>query len=282
MSDAIKTGVFPGTSRAKYDAIDAMNISTLLHGLKSMAHLKWFLDHRQGQSSEDLDIGIATHLAVFEPAEFEKRVCTAPDCGRRSKADKLAWANFEAQLKPGEVALSAENREKVIAMRDSLRRNHHVREILEAQGVGEMTAVWTDEETGLLCKGMVDRFCQWQGFALIPDLKTCQDASKDAFEKTVARHHYAVKAAWYLDGMNALATASRRFCWIAIEKTPPYECALYEPDGMTLLEGRKVYRRLLNEYAACRKSGQWPGYTGVGGFEPLRLPRWAFEREEFD
>lgn len=275
-------GVHPGTSRAKYDAIDAMNVSTLLHGLKSMAHLKYRLDHIVTETSEDLDIGTATHLAVFEPAEFEKRVILAPDCGRRSNADKQRWAEFEAMLKPSEVALSVANKQKVVAMRDALHRNEHVHEILQAKGSGEMTAVWQDAETGILCKGLVDRFCEWQGWPLVPDLKTCPDARKEEFSRSVARHSYHVRAAWYLDGLNSIAPADRRFCWIAVEKEPPHVCALFEPDGATVAEGRKVYRRLLDAYAHCKAKDEWPGYTGIGGLEPLRLPKWAFEREEFE
>ena len=40
-----------------------------------------------------------------------------------------------------------------------------------------------------------------------------------------------------------------------------------------LAAARIEYRRLLNEYAECMRTGEWPGYRT--DIQLLQLPRWA-------
>ena len=91
-----KTGIFRGMARDEYDKIDAMNISTLIHGKPSMAHLKYAMEHPT-ESTDALRIGIATHIAVFEPNRVESTFFIAPKRARRSNEDKQWWADFEAK-----------------------------------------------------------------------------------------------------------------------------------------------------------------------------------------
>lgn len=272
----MKPGIYPGMSRDQYQTIKAVNISTLVHGVKSMAHLRLAMNTPR-EETDALRLGIATHIAVFESSRVDS-FFIAPKRGRRSNEDKQWWADFEAKAVAAKgIVLTEEEAATVYAIRDSLRANKTTREILDAQGVGEMAAVWEDKETGILCKGIVDRFCQWNGWPVIPDLKTARDVTKRGFERAIAEHNYHVKAAWYCDGFDSIAKAERRFLWIAVENVQPHAVALYEPDAETMDEGRKVYRRLLTQYAECTKTGIWPAFPE--GIEPISLPKWAKEKE---
>ncbi len=267
-------GIYPGMTREEYLNIRASNISTLIRGVKSMAHLKASFDEPR-EETDALRLGIATHIAVFEPHRTES-FFVALKRAKRSNEDKEWWKEFEAKAAAANgIVLTEEQAATVYAIRDSLRANTLVREMLDAQGVGELAAVWKDETTGLLCKGLVDRFCQWRGYPVVPDLKTCRDATKKGFERAIAEHHYHVKAAWYLDGFNSIAKCERRFFWIAVESAAPHAVAVYEPDEDMLEEGRRIYRRLLNQYASCKATGIWPAYPE--GIEPISLPKWAKE-----
>ena len=263
----LKTGIYPDLNRAAYEALDAINISTLLHG-PTMAHVKYYLDHRTQEESDALTFGTALHLAVFEPSEYERRVKEKLD-GRtkEGKAQKAGCEGSDTILLPGD-ALSA-----LIQMRDKLRAHPGAKELLEAPGRGEMALVWQDPETGLWCKALLDRYCTWRGWGTISDLKSTDDASPRGFMKTVVNYNYHTRAAYYLDGLDVIAPANRRFAWIVQEKDAPYEIGMYEPDDECLKEGRRVYRALLNQYAQSKKSNEWPGYSP--GLEPLSLPAWA-------
>src|SRR6185312_12937213 len=262
------TGIKPGMSRAEYDKIEALNISTLIEGRRSMMHLDW--KRRNPETNEALEIGIATHLALYEPAEFEKQVVKM-GVTRRGTA---AW-DKQKHDNPGKLLLKDDAHDLCVGMRDAIRKHKTASEILNSPGIGEMSAVWKDKQTGLLCKGMIDRFCQWLAWPLISDVKTCLSAHPDSFARSVADYGYHVKAAWYLDALNAIQPAERRFMWIAVEKQPPYCVAVYEPTDETLDEGRRVYRALLTKYMECEKTNAWTGYDENP--VPLSIPKWAFE-----
>jgi len=110
------------------------------------------------------------------------------------------------------------------------------------------------------------------------DLKTTADlADADAFGRTVYKFSYHTQAAFYLDGLNAVQEADRGFCFIVVEKSPPYGVAVYELGEDSLAEGRLCYRRWLRTYVKCMNSGVWPGYQEGMGF--VSIPSWGFKGE---
>lgn len=266
---AMKPGIYAGMPRDQYDAIQAVNISLLIHGLRSMNRVRHVKEHGSKDTAA-LCFGRAVHLAVYEPAEFEKQVVAKPyftGDGARKKTAAFMSENAEKLIvSPGDY-------EDCCSLRDSLHSSPITRGFLEAPGQGECSFVWRDEKTGLLCKGRLDRFCSWMGYSICNDLKTCQDARPWAFARDVYKHGYHIKAAWYLAGLNALAPCERRFIWLAVESEPPHDHMMHEPDDFAMTEGNAAWRRLLDQYAKCMQSGQWPGYAT--GIEPLALPRYA-------
>lgn len=265
----MEPGIYPGMKRADYDAIHSMNISQLVHGIRSMAHLKYRMDHPEDVASDALVFGQAVHFAVFEPETLEQNV-VALDVNRRTNAGKTEIAAHEAA---GKLVLRPDDWSHVIGIRDSVHRHKECRELLQGPGKGELS--FTGTLDGVVCKGRLDRFCSWNGWSVALDLKSCLDARPWAFSAAVHKFHYAIKAAWYLDLLNSIAPSERRFFWIAIEKEAPYAVALYEPADQALAEGRRVYKGLLAQYSACLASGEWPSYPG--GIEPLDLPAYAYK-----
>lgn len=265
--------IYPGMTRAEYDGIEAINISLLLHGLKTMAHLR---EQQQWPSppTAALVFGQAAHVALYEPELLEKLVIRKPEfTGKGARIARAEWLEENKH----KIILDYDDYAACILMRDALRRNGDVRSLIESRGSGEVSFVWVDKETGLLCKGRIDRYCEAWGYNIISDLKSCMDASRRGFKRQVANFHYHVKASWYLNGLDVLQPAARRFVWVAVEKKPPFAAALYEPDDDSLAEGRRVYRRLLNRYAECLKADSWPSYPS--GIEPLELEHWAYTAE---
>lgn len=266
----MKPGIFPGMQRAEYERIDAVNISLLIEGLRSMAHLKYAMDHGT-EDTAALMLGRAIHLAVFEPADFLTGVIAKPHFegeGSRKKTQEFMKQNED------KIILTPADYKVCEGMRDAMQRDEEIRAMLEAPGKGEISFIWQDKETGLWCKGRLDRFFGLHGYSWVLDIKSLTDARTRAVGRDVAKFNYHVKADWYLNGLEAIHPASRRFVWLAIEKEAPFEHALYEPDESSLAEGRAVWRSLLNKFAKCKQTGQWPGYPR--GIEPLALPRWAY------
>jgi hypothetical protein len=105
----------------------------------------------------------------------------------------------------------------------------------------------------------------------LADIKTTQDASPAAFAKTAAQLRYHVQAAWYL----RFFPNKRRFLFIAIEKTAPYECAVYEMDQAAIDQGNAEIDKQLEFFKSCQEFNSWPGYSTA--VEKLTLPNWAFK-----
>jgi hypothetical protein len=226
------------------------------------------------RESEALSLGDAVHVAVLEPARFEREYVRAPKFNNRSNAGKMEAAEWR-EKHPDVAALTSNEWEQAVAIKDAVWANECAVELLGRAGQNEMTVIWIDEKTGLLCKARIDRFTDYHGWTTCVDLKTALDASPRGFAQAVVKYLYHQQAAWYLDGLNTLAPHNRRFVFLSVEKEPPYCVAPYELDDSAIDEGRAQYRRALDTYAACNKEGKWPGYDC--GINTLELPKYAYE-----
>lgn len=270
-------------SREEYLSIDAINISSLLSGYSkgqnTMAHLRYALDNKP-ESTDALRVGIAVHMAVLEPEEFSKRhiYFPHPSCDAKVRRGK-EWEKFAFENRDKTI-LTEDQAKSVVEMRDALFKFPPFKKLNASKGRNEVAAIWTDEETGLLCKGMIDRMCEWNGYTALPDIKTCVCASKEDFAKTIGNFGYHARAAWYLDGLDVISPKDRRFFWFLVEKEAPHLCNWFDAhdDGDALVtQGRKVYRKILNQYAECLKSGEWPGYPISDSPEQISLNKWDME-----
>ena len=142
----------------------------------------------------------------------------------------------------------------------------------------ELTAIWTDEETGVRCKARFDGICPEIG--TVVDLKSTTDASPDAFSRSIYVYKYFLQAAVYLEAANATLpdTHWNHFVIVAQEKDPPYAVAAYRLRDDALIAGRDQMRQLLERYAECVERDHWPGYSEA--FVEIDLPYWAWKKLE--
>ena len=259
--DTFKPGLYPHMSRAEYDAVDAMNISRLGEIDLTPAHFIYNCGHPK-PPTDALEFGIVCHLATFEPEKLDAAVWVV-DERHTPKLKTEARRRGVHLLKSEELALAK-------AMSDAVRRKTVARELLTAPGFAECAIVWKDELTGIMCKGRLDRICQWHQWSVVLDLKTTYSAAYHSFRWDAKKFHYHTKAAWYLDALHTLAPMDRRFVWLAVEKTAPHESALYEPDDADIAAGRENWRRWMLRYAECLNTNKWDGYPD--GIEPMKLP----------
>lgn len=270
MTDLIY-GLHPaGTlSNTAYHALDAVGKSDLDLIAKSPAHWKYAVR----EETPAMRLGSAVHCAVLEPERFEQDYVTAPQCDKRTKAGKEAFAEFEA-ANSGKTVLSLDDGMLCLRIAGSVREHPRVAEFLQ-QGQPEVSALWKDPEFKVRCRARYD----WlQDAGVILDLKTTKDASPAKFARSCAAFRYHVQAAWYLDGyLQATGDLPMAFVFVAVEKTPPYAVALYEITADDLDYGRDLARRDLSRYATARELDVWQAYPEA--VQPLSLPRWAMNQE---
>jgi len=223
-------------------------------------------------------LGTATHCAVLEPLSFERRYCADLEVSKNSNAYKefaQECANFN--LTP----ISTEDRERAFMMRDSLLRNPQIADALDGLGRSEVSAWWSDPETGVVCKCRPDRVRETRGGsgALLIDLKTTSDASPYAFSKSIATFGYHTQCDWYVDGYARAAKIDvDGMLFIVVESEFPYACAAYTLDDVALEQAKRENARVRRVFKACSTSGIWPGYSDA--VQDIGLPRWALNFEE--
>lgn len=265
-------GLYPGISYQDYARIEGVRASELRGFEQSPAHAREAMLHPT--TSEAKEFGQAWHCAVLEPERFSAEYVRGIEHGdRRFKAEKERWSAFVAE-NAGRTVLLREEWDAIAAMQRVLADHPLAAALMASPGPNEVVALWDDAKSGLRCKGRMDAIRSYLGWTWVIDLKSTEDASPRGWPRQAANWGYAEPAAYYLDGLNTLAPAERRFLWVAQEKVPPYALAIHEPDAATLEEGRRRYRRHLAAYAKAMSTNDWPAYEVA--ILPATLPRWAF------
>lgn len=182
----------------------------------------------------------------------------------------------EEQIKTGRTIITDGELEKITGMARALGAHPLVKSgILD--GAVERSLIWQDP-SGAWLKSRPDNIPTGSG--LFADLKTTESVSDESLERSLASFGYHMQAA--LVGMASEAVLDREmeaFAFVWVEKSPPHCVRVTVLTGEDLERGRMQLRRAIDTFAACVKSGEWPGPgNGRQDAEYLQLPAWAAKR----
>lgn len=244
----------------------------------------WVDDRSEQDETPALAFGKALHCRILEPDAFAARYIAARKHPFRRLTDAqlnakkpsdetlqaIAYWNAWRIESEGRIELDADDAALIESMHAAVMA-HPIASHLFAGGMREVTAVWTDPATGLLCKSRMD---YWRpDINVIADLKSTEDASPSAFARSVANYRYAVQDAHYCDGIEVLTGQRPAFLFVAVEKSAPHGVCVYQLDPESAQRGATLRRRDMDALAECIRTDQWPVYpTGVN---TLSLPAWA-------
>lgn len=269
-----KPGVYENVPMWEYHAWDAASNSRLSKLLRSPAHLRAYLDEPP-EDREALIIGRAAHMAVLEPSDFDSKYARLIEGHGATKAVKEARAALEAKHGVGYV-LKPDEYDCATSIREAIRSHAKAAKLLHGEGRVELSVVWVDRDTGLLMKARFDKHAPTFAGGAIVDLKSCRDASKDAFAKAIHDHGYARQGALYLEGAEANGIKAEHFVNVCVEKERPFAVAIYRIDEASLARGATQLKRLKASYAECLATNTWPGFSP--DVEDIGLPDWSARR----
>jgi hypothetical protein len=256
---------------------DIEHDSYLAKGGTSVSKLKTFAKApakaRYGETIETNAhrLGTLWHCAVLEPDQFEKRYCPTHLDRRGTKA----WDQAESRAM-GRRLVKQEDFDEALYVRDAVLGNPAARAILTDHSAVEQSFFWEDPETGLACRGRADLI--HAGWQIIGDIKTTQDASKEAFRHSLYDFRYHWQNAFYNDGYRlAGGFPPQGFIFVAIEKVKPYLTGVYELTPAAVQKGREDIRAQMVRLARCIREDYWPGYSDE--IETIDLPAWAYNKE---
>lgn len=221
----------------------------------------------------DLALGRVVHTLVFEPHKFGDEYAIYNGERRGGKA----WEDFKAE-NFGRTIFKRDELTEARAMADAV-RNHPLVAPYLVGGEFERVLRWTDPTTGIGCKAKVDWIIP--GRKIVADLKTTRSIERRRFAADVARYSYYGQLAHYSAGItHALGWTPDRRILIAVEKSAPYDVAVYELDDVACQVGDEKQQELLAKLRACLDSDEWSGrYTEE---QTLELPGWVFGADDLE
>jgi len=280
MAEKLKPGVYPRIPFDDYARWDAVNHSKLKHFRRTPAHARYAMLN-QDESTKYQDLGHMIHQALLEPEVFAQAgTLVAPKIDRRTTAGKREWAEFE-EAAAGKMVVSESDMDALLGISKSVSMHATARQSLYGVGVNELSIVWEDPETGILCKGRIDRLCEIEGYPFVIDLKTTsKPASTHAWQQSVESYGYHEQAAHYLRGLSVLrpleGEALRRYAWLVVETVPPYCVRVFEAEEACLSVGNDEISKYLKAYSECDRTGVWPAWPE--GMDLAGLPAWVYKR----
>ena len=250
----------------EYRAHPGVNFSTLKHILRSPADYQAAL-YSPHKETPALLFGTLAHSSILEgKAVIEIATSKPPGLNLATKEGK--------EWKAGQT-LPIIDTEAVLALRgmhEAVEANPHARHVL-SQCQDRETPI-LGSLRGVECKALLDAHGTDGVDWCIVDLKTTDDASPDAFARSVAKYHYDMQAAFYSQLLAQVHQIETRpyWLWLAVQKTAPYTCAVYSANEW-IAGGDDKVETALDRLKECRESGQWP--QPYGGITELPKPRYA-------
>ncbi len=248
----------------------------------SLAHFKHERENPK-EPTAALIFGSAYHTLILEPEKFSEEYFTLdrdampyPDKDFRN-SDNKAWKEKTIAANEGKTFLSNEDFEVLYGMRDAL-YNYPNFIFLLKNGVAEESYFAEIDGMGVRVRpDYVSRFG-------IVDLKTCQDASPEAFGRDAAKMRYLIQAALYTDVEAAFRDGDvLPFFFLAQEKTAPYIPQMYRVPSFLIEAGRAQYQDVLRALFTAQTTDIWSAYEGLednDGIRDLNFPAWALKGVE--
>jgi len=234
-----------------------LSASALKAFAKSPNH---YLDYvqRKFEPSPAMQLGTLIHCMTLEPNEVGKRYAIAPQVDKRTKAGKEIWLAFEQENQDKEV-IKRDFYEQAWSCVQNVLDNpifarvrfesHHVEEELNGELFGFPFTARIDLET--------------EGF--VYDLKTCQDASPEGFQRAAHNLDYHLQATIY-----RLMTG-KPFRWIAVETSSPCNVMVYNQSEEAFERTKVRLEKLVKQFVDW--DGTPMGYSNE--VQTIDLPRWA-------
>ena len=275
---AIKPGIYDNLNIDDYHADPALSRSDLMQLKRNP--MKYRVQKQLVKKDSDaFSIGKAGHAAILEPDKYWEQVAVAPSSvlgksGSRNTNAYKDWAADSARI--GKTIITQDQSAMIRGMTESIYSSpaHSTAASIfsNKQGIAEQSIFFEDATFGFTAKIRPD--FRFPYVKLLVDLKTCQNASFDAFSRDSANYGYDIQAAWYLTGASrATGDDYQDFIFVCVEKEPPYCVAVYRADSEMINAGRQKIRPLIELYNHCLESDQWPGYPDQ--VVDLKLPGWA-------
>lgn len=222
-----------------------------------------------------LRAGTIIHTCVLEPERFKEDFVVPPEINKRTKAGKEEWGAWEKE-NGNKFALTQEEYDKANTIRHHVFRNSRAAELFTG-GMAEVPIVWAEEINGNTyeMKGRADYVKVIGDTMLILDLKTTQEATYDAFQRSVLKWDYAVQAQHYKRGFEILhPDKDVQFIWVPVEKQPPFGCQIFQASEEVYRHGQRLREKGFHNLDAGLMYPELIHLPYSDEIQLMKLPKW--------
>jgi hypothetical protein len=272
----VRAGIYDIPEDTYFGASWALSCSGCKLLLPPSCPAKFFYRQDHQIHSTAFDIGHAAHKLVLG---------TGAEITEVKAKDWRTKAAQEAQEKAyadGKIPLLTKELEQVKAMAAAIESNPVAYALLDPyNGRAEQSLFWQDPRTGLWCRARVDwMYDQGDGRLIIVDYKTTSgSAHPEEIGAACGSFRYDMQDAWYSDGAAIVFGKPVDFVFIFQEKTAPYLVTVVQLSADDRRGGRMLNNRAIDEYLACVKAGEWPGYSDQ--IEIAAIPPWKRPKDDY-
>jgi hypothetical protein len=269
MKPAPEPGIYPNVPFDEYCSWDAVNNSRLNKAQRSLYQYNANCGMKE---TRPLVFGHLTHAATLEPLQVANIYAVMPDyendpnnltqSGERPGSPRsTSWYKRKCkeftEANKGKKVVTQQEYDEVLALVQVLHRDQVSRELLTEEGDNEVSIVWVDSETELICKARFDRLLH-KSHRFV-DLKTTRNALK--FAGSIVDFGYHRQMAHYQSGLIHLKQGEVYEPWIlAVESHAPNDCRSAPLSDEFLSIGYEERDKLMRAVKEASESGEWPGY----------------------
>lgn len=155
-----------------------------------------------------------------------------------------------------------------------------VRHDIEFTGESQVKLDW--ESMGVPCRGKLDHLIVTPTGATIYDLKSCDDASREAVTRAVVGYGHDVQHAAYIEAVEAAYPQFAGRVKMALifgetERVNAYAVNVVTLGGTMRELGERKWRRAKAIWGRCLETGEFPGYEDA---LPLEATPWQLAAEQ--
>lgn len=204
------------------------------------------------EATSEMRIGTWTHMAKLEPEKWASvRVIES-----RARRKRVNGAMPPVDL----TEITVDERSEVLAHAAAIELNPKAKQILDgAEKETEFVIVWTDEETGVLCKGKLDLVLFFRGVPiLVADIKKVPDVKGYRFRRTMEDRGFHRQGAHYLAGIKHKFGVDVPYVIIASTMIDRFaKCVCFDVPEYWLAIGRQENRADMLDLARRRETNDW-------------------------
>lgn len=233
---------------------------------------KWEEDEKQDRFT----IGTVSHIMFLEPHLFAEKVMMVRFDDWRSAAAKALRDEARAT---GKTPILSKHMDKVLAARDAFLAHDFAKHAFTG-GAFEQSLFWRHPVHGFWCRARPDFLADSRTHMC--DYKATGNADPMRFGKHADDLGYHRRAAWYLEGAEAVFGKRPEHYWFVNQETKaPYLVSVVELDTQALEAAQDENHHAAAIFAKCLATGDWYGYRHPDSLDRDRafqvgLPPYAY------